>query len=255
MTGAEQTQSCWTLTQRPTFSSLRDNLSTDVCVVGAGIAGLTTAYLLLRSGKRVIVLDKDEIGAGETSRSTAHITNALDDRYFNLEKIHGTRGAQLAAESHTAAIDLIEAIAETESIACDFIRVNGYLFAAPDSPSDILERELEACQRAGLTQVHLAEQAPVQLLPGPCLLFPRQAQFHPIKYLAGLAAAIVRQGGKIFTYSHVTATENNAKNNAPDGTERVTVSTASGGKVVASSLVVATNTPVNDVVVMHTKQA
>src|SRR5688572_7781354 len=92
----------------------------DVCVVGAGIAGLTTAHLLAAAGQSVIVLEDGEIGSGETGRTTAHLVNALDDRYSDLERLHGSEGARLAADSHTKAIDRIEAIVRDEKIACDF---------------------------------------------------------------------------------------------------------------------------------------
>src|SRR5687767_7150787 len=83
--------------QMPSFSALHQNASADVCVIGAGIAGTTTAYLLSREGKRVIVLDDGAVGGGETGRTTAHIVNALDDRYYELERLHGEKGSRLAA--------------------------------------------------------------------------------------------------------------------------------------------------------------
>jgi glycine/D-amino acid oxidase-like deaminating enzyme len=92
------------------LNPVRENTFADVCVVGAGIAGLSVAYTLIRSGRSVIVLDDGAIGRGMTARSTAHIVNALDDRYYDLEKYFGEDGAQLAAQSHSAAIDRIEHI-------------------------------------------------------------------------------------------------------------------------------------------------
>src|SRR4030095_2334832 len=103
---------------------LNENIRTDVCIVGAGIAGMTTAYLLAREGKSVVVLDDGEIGGGMTGRTTAHLVNALDDRYFELERLHGEEGARFAAESHTAAIDRVEEIVNTENIDCEFERLD-----------------------------------------------------------------------------------------------------------------------------------
>src|SRR5207302_2798305 len=97
-------------------SPLSKDTSADVCIVGAGIAGLTTAYLLAREGKSVVVLDDGPVGGGQTRRTTAHLSNAIDDRYVEIERIHGEDGAKLAAKSHTAAIDRIEAIAAEEGI-------------------------------------------------------------------------------------------------------------------------------------------
>ena len=132
------------------ISPLQENVHVDVCIVGAGIAGLTTAYLLARAGKPVVVLDDGPIAGGMTQATTAHLTNMLDDRYFELEKLHGREGARLAAESHTAAIDRIEAIVRQERIDCDFARLDGYLFLAEGDARETLERELDAAHRAGL---------------------------------------------------------------------------------------------------------
>jgi glycine/D-amino acid oxidase-like deaminating enzyme len=170
--------------------ALARDVDTDVCIVGAGIAGITTAYLLAREGKSVAVLDDGPIGGGETGRTTAHLTNALDDRYFEVERLHGSDAARLTAESHTAAISRIEAIVNAEKIECDFERLDGYLFAAPGEPLDELDRELAAAHRAGLSDVTLVERAPLDFNTGPCLKFPRQGQFHPLNYLAGLSRAI-----------------------------------------------------------------
>jgi hypothetical protein len=98
----------------------------------------------------VIVLDDGEVGSGETGRTTTHLVNALDDRYFELERLHGERGARLAAESHTAAIAHIESIVAEERISCDFERLDGYLFLPPGGDPEILDRELDAARRAGL---------------------------------------------------------------------------------------------------------
>ena len=91
----------------PSRPTLNEDMAADVCVIGAGIAGLTTAYLLADEGRSVVVLDDGAIAGGETSRTTAHLVNALDDRYFEIERLHGEKGARLGAESHTAAIDRI----------------------------------------------------------------------------------------------------------------------------------------------------
>lgn len=231
--------------QIPAYSPLTADTGADVCVVGAGIAGLTTAYLLTQVGKSVVVLDDGRIGSGMTAVTTAHLANAVDDRYFEIERMHGERGARLAAESHTAAIDRIDAIVARERIACDFERIDGYLFAAPGHGEDYLDQELAAAHRAGLHNVAKSGRAPLPWDTGPCLRFPSQGQLHPLKYLAGLAAAIERGGGRIYSGSHADAIE---------GGDPGTVTTRRG-TVTAEHIVVATNTPVNDLVVIHTKQA
>src|SRR6188508_1076918 len=105
-----QTTSVWMRARMLSLPRLNSDASADVCVIGAGISGMTTAYLLAKAGQNVIVIDDGEIGSGETSRTTAHITAALDDRYFELVRMFGEDRARLAASSHSAAIDLVERI-------------------------------------------------------------------------------------------------------------------------------------------------
>ncbi|MGQ0816010.1 MAG: FAD-dependent oxidoreductase [Gemmatimonadota bacterium] len=248
MTGSGETKSVWVQTaELPAFAPLAEDISCDVCIVGAGIAGMTTAYSLAKAGKRVVVLDDGGIGSGETGRTTAHLTAALDDRYYSIESMHGEDGARLAADSHMAAINRIEEICNVESIACDFIRLDGYLFLAPGDSAEMLRKEHEAVQRAGITDTTLVERAPLDFWnTGPCLKFPRQAQFHPLRFLAGLAHCIQRAGGRIYSGSRVTE----IKDGAP-----CKVTTSAGRKVTCSHVVVATNASVSDYVVTHLKQA
>lgn len=244
----EQSRSVWMDTaELPLETPLAERTSADVCMVGAGIAGMTTAYLLAREGKSVVVLDDGPIGGGMTARTTAHLVNALDDRYFELERLHGEEGARLAAESHTAAINAIEAIVEQEAIKCEFERLDGYLFVPPRESQKVLDDELAAVHKAGLTDIEKVERVPWDSYDtGPALRFPRQAQFHPLKYLNGLAEAIKQKGGRIYTQTHATEIE---------GGKQARVETKGGGVVTAGSVVVATNTPVNDLIAIHTKQA
>src|SRR5437763_9058007 len=104
----------------PQQPALTKDMHAHICVIGAGIAGMTTAYFLARAGRSVVLLDDGPIAGGQTQRTTAHLSNAIDDRYVEVEKVHGQEGARLAAESHTAAIDCIEANCRGEGIDCDF---------------------------------------------------------------------------------------------------------------------------------------
>jgi glycine/D-amino acid oxidase-like deaminating enzyme/nitrite reductase/ring-hydroxylating ferredoxin subunit len=242
------TLSIWAATvDLPLRQKLREDTQADVCVVGAGIAGLTTAYLLGRAGKAVVALDDGPIGGGMTSRTTAHLVTALDDRYFELERLHGLEGTRLAAQSHAHSIDQIERIVQSEKIDCEFGRLDGYLFVPPGESKEILHHEIEAAYRAGLTDVELVARAPIESYDtGEALRFPRQAQFHPLKYLSGLANAIERDGGKIYEQSHAGSIE---------GGDKARIETSTGPVVAADAVVVATNTPVNDRFAIHTKQA
>src|SRR5688572_27995338 len=97
-------------TAKPTFEPLSSDIGADICVVGGGIAGLTTAYHLAEAGQSVVLVEGGEITSGETGRTTAELSSALDDGYVRIEKIHGESGSKLAAQSHAAAIDEIERI-------------------------------------------------------------------------------------------------------------------------------------------------
>jgi glycine/D-amino acid oxidase-like deaminating enzyme/nitrite reductase/ring-hydroxylating ferredoxin subunit len=240
-------ESLWTASaQTPLCAPLAEDVHVQVCVVGAGIAGMTTAYLLARAGKSVALLDDGPIGGGMTQMTSGHLTNMMDDRYFDLERLHGRRGARLAAESHTAAIDRIEAIVRDEGIECQLERVDGFLFLAEGDKPEVLERELAAAHRAGLQAVRKLERAPYASFDtGPCLRFPKQAQFHPLMYLAGLAHALQRAGGRIYTGSHADPIAGGTPALVHVGPHLVT----------ADAVVVATNVPVNDRLAIHTKQA
>jgi glycine/D-amino acid oxidase-like deaminating enzyme/nitrite reductase/ring-hydroxylating ferredoxin subunit len=205
----------------------------DVCVVGAGIAGLTTAYLLAQAGKKVVVFDDGPVAGGETSRTTAHLTWALDDRAYRVEEWHGEKNARIALESHAAAINQIERIVEEQSIDCDFARVDGYLVDAESSEDD-LEKELVALHRLGFTSVNWEGEVPDLKASGRALRFPNQGQFHILKYLRGVASAIEKLGGRISSQTRVTEWT---------GGDRPVVELSTAQRVKARSLVLATNYP------------
>ena len=130
------TRSIWQETASvPTRAPLKEHLTTDVCVVGAGIAGLSVAYQLARAGKRVVVVDRDQIASGETGRTTAHLANAIDDRYVALEKAVGARQRAARRREPHRGDRLHRATVRSESIDCDFKRLDGYLVCADgDTP-------------------------------------------------------------------------------------------------------------------------
>lgn len=235
-------ESYWTdSAPRPEFPTLNEDINTDVVIVGAGIAGLSVAYNLVKAGRKVVVLEDGLIGSGETGRTTAHLSNALDDRYAEIEKTFGKEVSALAGASHTAAITFIENTIKAENIDCDFMRLDGYLFLHPSDKTKTLQDEFEATRNAGIATELMASVPGLVSHEGPCLRFPYQAQFHPMKYLIGLCKAITDGGGLIYCKSHVTKITSEAVE-------------ANDYRVTAQEIVVATNTPVNDLVTMHTKQ-
>ena len=156
---------------------LSENLTADVCVIGAGIAGVTTAYLLAREDRHVVLIDDGPVGGGMTGRTTAHLVNAIDDRYIDIEKFLGEECARLTAESHTAAIDSAQRIIREHKIDCNFERLDGYLFLPPGGSVSELMNELEAIHRAGLHSVERVDSIPNTKINSDAVLrFPRQAQ-------------------------------------------------------------------------------
>jgi glycine/D-amino acid oxidase-like deaminating enzyme/nitrite reductase/ring-hydroxylating ferredoxin subunit len=240
------TVSLWEMaTEKPAYEApVPARHHTQVCVVGAGISGLSVAYALAREGTRVTVVDDGPIGGGETGRTSAHLSCALDDRFTHLTRLFGASGARIAAESHRAAIDSIEEIAARHAILCDFRRVDGYLFAG-DAPRSDLARELAAARRAGL-EVELVEQAPLPFATGRCLRFADQAEFQPLAYLRGLAEAIIAAGGHIHTGVRVDAIE---------GGDLPRVRVAGGRVIHADAVVDATNASITSRFDLPVRQA
>lgn len=220
------TQSLWFDHQNvPKFTPLGTDESCDVCIIGAGISGLTAAYLLLKEGKSVVVLDRRSILDGDTGRTTAHLSPLMDDGLERMEKLHGHDGAVLTWKSHSEAINRIEEIVKREKIDCEFLRVDGFLFGE-------IESEYQAAVRTGIPVVRV-ERAPIPGgKPKEALRFPNQAEFHVVKYLKRLAEIISERGGKIHTDTPVTDVE--------WGTP-ATVKTANGHSVKANNVIEAAN--------------
>lgn len=211
----------------------------DVCVVGAGIAGLCVAHELSRRGYRVAVLEGGVVGYGETSRTTAHLVTALDERFFEIERLHGAEAAASAGRAHRAAVDRTERIVEEEGIDCDFARVYGVLVVSDDKidrTEELLSREFNAATKAGIAVRRASATPLVEPNHRPCLIFPGQVQLHPLNYLRGLVRAIGRNHGAVFTHTRVVSVR---------GGRTARVETDIGLTVEAPAVVVATNVPIN----------
>lgn len=212
--------------------------SADVCVVGAGFAGLMTALRLLRAGRSVVVLDKGDVGAGESLRTTAHLGSYQDDGMAKLESLHGEQNARLAYAAHASAVDEIERLVADEGLDCSFRRVDGWLIAEGKEQAARLEEEAAACKRTGI---------PFERFPrGPRLRFPRQGTLQAGRFLFGLADAVERRGGRIYCRTRVEKIE---------GGPRPSALSARGARVQAKAVVVATNAPIDERVSISGRQA
>lgn len=240
-TGAPQpgrNPSIWTLTTPATtrFPSLSEDLDVDVCVIGGGITGLTTALLLHDSGVRVALLEGRELASGTTGSTTAKVTSLHGLAYTSLLKTVGEEGARTYGEANEAAIEMVRSHIDRFDIACQASDRPSYTYTIePDMVADV-RAEAVTTARLGLPASFTEETD----LPYPVLgavRFERQLAFHPRDYCLGLGEALRAAGVPVFERSWV-------RDVAEDGGRAVV--TAEGGKVTAGDVVVATLLPFID---------
>jgi glycine/D-amino acid oxidase-like deaminating enzyme/nitrite reductase/ring-hydroxylating ferredoxin subunit len=239
------TESLWRATHQPgRFTPLTRSLDADVAIVGGGVTGLTAAVLLAREGRRVVLLERDVLGSGETGNTTSHLTEAVDARYQTLVKDYGEDGARLVARSSREAIDRIEAFVRESRQDCGFERVPGYLYTERADDLDWLARELDAARRAGCA-VEWVDHVPLPFTTKGAVRWDAQAQVHATRYLQALVGLAVENGVQI----HDTTRVLGVHEGRPCRVE------TDLGTVVATHVVVAANVPVNNRVLLHTKIA
>ncbi|MBV9550561.1 MAG: FAD-dependent oxidoreductase [Alphaproteobacteria bacterium] len=243
---SEQSRSLWSEVRLPKFPQLQQSSRTDVLVIGGGIAGLSTAYELVQSGRKVMVVDRGPIGGGMTARTSAHLSYEIDDTYAELIAKHGERNARLYFDSQKAAVDRIEEICSAERMKCDFARIDLFVFAPDKKGRNELEDEIAAAAKVGFAGVEWAK-APLKGSNRGCLRFPEQARFHPLRYLAGLARAIKRDGGTLYANTPIVEIKETASGPV--------AKTESGKTIRAKAIVAATNSPIAHRLAVHTKQA
>ena len=228
----------------------------DVCVIGAGVAGLSTAYRLAKAGRNVIVLDDGPVAGGESSRTTAFLNKYPDDGLSDLSKKHSEQTAAKVVQSFTDAIDFIEQLCREEGIEQTFVREPNYLFVAPESSrgQDYLDREMEIARRIGFSAMGFVDRAP---LPGRdmgrALRIENEGHVHAARYLSGLAAAAERHGAKIHCHSRVSDVSEGKEAKA------VAVKTEAGHTVRCDWVVVCTNAsimfPLPELVLVDSREA
>lgn len=222
--------SYWLATTEPTaIAGLTQDIEVDVAVIGGGITGLATAWELQSLGRRVAVLEADRIAAATTGHTTAKVTSLHGDIYSRITGTHGRETARLYAASQEQALSRVRAIAADFEIACDWEELSAYTYMGLEKA----RQETQAAQDAGLDARFVTETGLPFAVEGAVRL-DGQAQFHPRKYLLGLAAHFVRRGGLIFERTRATGL---------DGRE---VRTDTGHSVTADDIVVATHVPVFD---------
>jgi glycine/D-amino acid oxidase-like deaminating enzyme/nitrite reductase/ring-hydroxylating ferredoxin subunit len=207
-------------------------LRADVAVVGAGITGLTTALLLQRAGRSVVVLEAERAGAGTTGATSAHVTSVLDVPYRDLLARLGEERASLVVAGCRRALDFVRSLAR-DRVSCAFEDCAGYRYTESVAERAALEQELEAARALGVA-ASLCDVVPLPFPVEAAVEFPDQGAFDPMAYLDGLAALFAQAGGRLCEGARVTAFEE-----SKDG---VRLETAIG-TLTADSAVLATHTP------------
>ncbi len=215
-----------------TYPKLEAKVEAEVCVIGGGITGIMAAYYLGRAGKKVILVEGGSLGFGESGYTTAFITYIVDARLNDLRHRFGDTKAALVWKSGEEAIDEIERIVREENIDCEFVRTPVKIFAAKKEDVKALKKEEELAKRYGFP---LVTNEGSEQFPFGYATAPRQAKFHPRKFLLGVAHAAERYGVKIFENSPVITFTGKEGNTV--GTEE--------GSVTAHEIVEATHSTID----------
>ena len=212
------------------------------------MAGLLCALELAERGRSVVVVEREGIAAGDTSMTTAHLTALLDTRYHELSRMHGKQATREIAESHLRALAHLERVANAYEIECEFQRVSGFLCAADDKQTSLLAHEYQAAREAGI-HCQMIRRPPWPIARGPALHVPNQAQFDALAFLTGVVRALRQKGVPIYAPVTVQSFE------AVEGSEQIRLRTSEQRTILANDVIVATGSPINDRVAIHTKQA
>ena len=220
----------------PSFSKLDTDLTTDVLIVGGGITGITSAYLLAKQGVKVTLIEAGQILTGTTGHTTAKITAQHGLIYDQLITDHGEENAKLYYEANTDGMKLIKDLVEEHSIECNLTAQDAYVYANTDEYISKIQKELRAYQKLGIRGDY-AENIPFSIPCKAAVIMKDQAQFHPLKYLTALISTILDAGGTI--YERTTAMK------IEDG-DPPTVLTDTGHSIKSNQVIVASHFPFND---------
>ncbi|MGX8176328.1 FAD-dependent oxidoreductase [Exiguobacterium artemiae] len=233
--------SYWRTSLEPsTYPRLETNLTSDVIVIGAGIAGLVTAVQLIERGYDVTLIEADQIASGTTGYTTAKVSSQHGLIYDELIRTFGEEKARLYHEANEEAIHFLRDQTTRLAIDCELEDQDAYLYVASSGPKHKqLIKEGDAYSRLGINGGD-ATQEVKDRLPYPveqALVIRDQAQFHPVKYLLGLARHFTEQGGKLYEQTRATSVESK---------RTPTVLLESGHQIEAQKVIVATHFPFND---------
>lgn len=230
MNMTEYTETTWLAGRKPaTYPKLSKQVSCDVCVIGGGLAGILCACRLATAGKRVVVLESDRLGSGATSATTAFITQAIDTDPAELTSMFGQSAAKQVWESGNLAIDEIEKLIKKERLQCDFMRCPAILYPSTEEQKKKVRLFVSALGRLGFKGT----------MDDDHFILPRQAKFHPLKFLDGLAKRLAKPGGKVKIFEHSAAKD------IKDEDGKITV-LANDTKVICKDVIIATYQPLGN---------
>ena len=185
------------------FESLSKNINTDVCIIGAGIFGMTCGYYLSKAGLNVTILEKDEIGHKTTGHTTAKITSQHGLFYTYLVETYGEGFAKDYLSANQDAIENIKNIIDDEKINCDFERQSNFVYTTNPNEVSQIKKEVDVLNALGFP-ANFVTKTGLPFDVAGAVQFKNQAQFNPIKYLNGLTKCISKNNGEIFTNTTVT---------------------------------------------------
>ena len=233
-------ESVWQ-TGRPGYIARAEAISGgvyDVLIVGGGITGITTAYMMQKAGLRCLVAESRTLCFGTTGGTTAHLNNFFDSTYAQFQKSFGEENAALLAQTANQALDLYRSNVNELNLDCDYVENEGCLFSVDEKQAKQLEDVLKASKKAGIA-VRETNQNPVPIPFTRAIVYEKQAQINPVNYVFGLAMAFENSGGVILQHCRVTgigAAEKGENNGV------LTVET-SLGQVRSKNVVYATHIP------------
>lgn len=194
----ENTQSYWIDSVKlPTFPRLEEDINVDVVIVGGGIAGLTSAFLLVNEGLKVAIIEADHVLNGTTGNTTAKISAQHGLIYDEFIRNIGESKAKLYYEANAEAMHFIENTISEHRIDCDFSKQDAYVYAVTEEYAMKVKKEAKAYEKLGING-ELVNSIPFNIDIQNGIVMKDQAQFHPLKYLAHLLQHITEKGGQIF---------------------------------------------------------
>jgi glycine/D-amino acid oxidase-like deaminating enzyme len=229
------TESTWAGIAKKHYPLLKKETAVEIAIVGGGLAGVLAAYQLAKAGKKVAILEADEIGKGVTTYTTGFLTNLIDTDLTDLIKMYGVKNAKLVWQSHFEAINSLEQIAKKEKIDCEFIRCDNYVYALNEKELEGLKKEKKAADKIGF-DTKLVGPGYLDFAQSGAWVIRKQGKYHATKFLYGLLAALDRMGVKIYEHTEVEEIEE---------LDYFSVQTKQG-RILAQKVIIATYQPFNN---------